>query len=114
MGDALNFVPVPDCVDTFVAPLAGNTHELLVYVKPGGTIPNHSHTCVSGMSIVFGTAIATKESGDVAVKPGDFIQKQPGVVHGFKEIGAEGLLFISTSDGEGILHPDNSFDFALN
>jgi quercetin dioxygenase-like cupin family protein len=75
----------------------------LVRVCPFGIIPNHTHTCASGMGITAGSAVATgKEGGDRQVGVGDYIFKPPGQAHGFRA-GSQGLEFLSISDGEGIV-----------
>jgi len=112
---ALPGMPVPGAPDTWVVSIGHDSegHQInLVKLPPFGIIPNHTHTCASGMGITAGSAIATgKATSEIAVKPGDYVFKPAGQMHGF-QAGEDGLEFISVSDGDGIVQEQWDIEYS--
>lgn len=96
---------VPGSTGVTIEPLGsiGGVQLNKVRVAPGGQIPLHSHECNSGMGITQGSARTLGKDENKPVRPGDYIYKPSGTLHGFTDIGAEGFEFISMSDGDGIV-----------
>jgi len=89
-----------------------NTQVLLVRIEEGGEVPPHSHEVPCSIQILRGSGIWFDGDKNHQIKKGDLYHKESGQVHGFSDIGHEGLEFISVSYGDGIVTP-NGVDFVL-
>ena len=98
------WVNVPGCMKTEARRLLTNEalQVLEVKVNPGGEIPLHAHNCAATMIVTEGEAKATGHTPR-QVKKGDIIVKKPREAHGFTQVDSP-FVFISVSDGEGIMH----------
>lgn len=106
-------IPVPGCPGTTVRrlPATFGPNALLVEVKFGGEIPPHVHDCKADMFITKGSAVALGENGARRlVGPCDLVAKKPLELHGYTEVGKDGLAFLSLSGGNGILRGDGGWD----
>ena len=104
---------VPGCVAVKAKHLVSekSLQVLEVKVEKGGEIPMHSHSCAATMVVIEGSAKAIGHN-ERSVKKGDVIIKKAQEPHGFTSI-TEPFVFISISDGEGIMH-DHDWDIKYN
>jgi len=91
-----------------------NTQVLLVEIAPGGEVPPHHHEVPCTIHILEGSGAWYDGVNRCRVKAGDVYHKQAGQVHGFSDIGSDGLRFTSVSYGAGLLDTvAEKLDFAV-